>query len=196
MSACPIHHVGGQSCLSCVTRCHGITLGFSIAFFIVILVKRKWTYLTSWRILPRHCFAASIRVPRDEGALQIQSPSGRLASDVQLERVNGRRVESLWFEDGSFDAAPERHHSRKYVRLYDMLGALSGDILRLKKSLPNLAEHFKIKGDQIRPLAAASSPRVHPPDDQDVSDLLAKALRDDGHSGALLEQAAQVQERD
>ncbi len=77
-----------------------------------------------------------------------------------------------------------------------MLGALSGDILRLKKSLPNLAEQFKIKGDQIRPLAAAPSPRVHPPDDQDVSDLLAKALRDDGHSGALLEQAAQVQERD
>ncbi|KAK4133817.1 hypothetical protein BT67DRAFT_456580 [Trichocladium antarcticum] len=40
----------------------------------------------------------------------------------------------------------------RYVRLFDLPGTLSGDILRLNRDLPSLPGHFEIEGDVIRPL--------------------------------------------
>ena len=208
MPACPIRHVRGQSCLSCVTRCHGVTLGSRWVMCCVspagsqshssFSSLSKENGSTSRPDESFHDTVLWLRSEYDEmkARSKFTHPPGRLASNVQSERVIGRRVELFSFKAVLSDAATGEQHPRKYVRLHDMPSTLWDDVLQLKQNLPDLAEYFEIEGDQIRPLAAAPSPPVHPPDDQDVSDLLAKALRHDGHSGASLEQAVQVLERD
>ncbi|KAK8002399.1 hypothetical protein PG989_002118 [Apiospora arundinis] len=52
----------------------------------------------------------------------------------------------LWYEDG-----PDSD-SEQCVRLYDIPGSLSGDILRMRRNLPEISGHFEVEGDTIRKL--------------------------------------------
>jgi serine/threonine protein kinase len=60
------------------------------------------------------------------------------------------------------------------VRIFDVPGRLSGDILRIKRNLPPVAGHYEIDGDEIRPLdRCLEYPDAIGDDSEDVSDLLA-----------------------
>jgi serine/threonine protein kinase len=52
---------------------------------------------------------------------------------------------TYWFEDGS--------QLHKCVRIFDVPGELSGNILRLHSQLPEKDGHFEIEGDEVRPLS-------------------------------------------
>ncbi|KAI1124891.1 kinase-like protein [Nemania abortiva] len=74
-----------------------------------------------------------------------------------------------WIEDGT--------EQGQCVRLYDIPGSLSGDILRLRRDLPVVSGHFEIDGDTIRPLDRCLDPPepIDIEDDfEDVSDLVAQ----------------------
>ena len=73
---------------------------------------------------------------------------------------------SIWCEDGNEEVS-------RYVRLFDLPGTLSGDILRLDRDLPALSGHFEIEGDVIRPLDSHPSPPEPLEDDtENTADLV------------------------
>ncbi len=55
-----------------------------------------------------------------------------------------------WFEDGT--------DLGQCIRLYDIPGTLSGDILRLRRHLPVVSGHFEVDGDIVRPLDRCREP--------------------------------------
>jgi hypothetical protein len=63
----------------------------------------------------------------------ICPPRGKFAFEVLTERIDGHTAESFWYEESA--------DGYQYVRLFDIPGTLSGDILRLRQNLPD------IKGD-------------------------------------------------
>lgn len=116
-------------------------------------------------------------------------PLGRFPAEEATERVDGHLVESFWFEDSGDattgaappsgdvqDPLPPPPKTIQYVRLHDLPGTLSGDILRLRRDLPAMTGHYEIEGNMIRPLAgAAPEPPTYPPDyDADVGELVAR----------------------
>jgi hypothetical protein len=86
----------------------------------------------------------------------------RYVIDVATERVQGRDPEIFWFEDGT--------PLGQYVRLVNICGTLSGDILRLRRNLPQHQGHFEVDGDTIRPI---ENPHRHPQRDDDTEDVSA-----------------------
>jgi hypothetical protein len=89
-------------------------------------------------------------------------PKGKLADEVLSERVDGVCVDTYWFEDG------------QCVRLADIPGTLSGNILRLLQDLPSINHSFEIWGNRVRKIDVAPQPPVY---DDDTEDLLAELLR-------------------
>jgi hypothetical protein len=74
---------------------------------------------------------------------------------------------TFWFEDGT-------EHGQ-CVRIFDVPGTLSGDILRIKRGLPPRAGHYEIEGDEIRPLGRCLEyPDMIGDNSEDVSELVAK----------------------
>ncbi len=94
-------------------------------------------------------------------------PTGRPIVDVQV--VAGEKPSVIyWYENG------DGNERGQCVRLYDIPGTLSGDILRLRRDLPSVLGDFEIDGHVVRPLDAYLEPREPPKDDfEDVSDLIA-----------------------
>jgi hypothetical protein len=74
--------------------------------------------------------------------------------------------ETFWIKDGT--------PSGQCVRIYDVPGTLSGDILRLRQALPNHDGHFQVHGDNITPLdSLIPLPEDEYIDDsEDVSEVL------------------------
>ncbi|PQK16688.1 hypothetical protein BB8028_0006g10070 [Beauveria bassiana] len=61
------------------------------------------------------------------------------------------------------------------VRIFDVPGTLSGDILRLHRNLPAMSGHFEVDGDDIRPLdCCLKHPEVVEDDSEDVTELISK----------------------
>jgi hypothetical protein len=60
------------------------------------------------------------------------------------------------------------------VRIFDVPGTLSGDILRLYRNLPLSSGHFEIDGDNVRPLKCCLEYPKPEDDYEDVSELLSK----------------------
>lgn len=61
------------------------------------------------------------------------------------------------------------------MRIFDVPGTLSGDILRLRRNLPYMTGYFEIDGDKIRPLGHfLEYPAVEEDDSEDVSELVSK----------------------
>src|SRR4051812_28700676 len=76
-------------------------------------------------------------------ATNLYPPTGRPFVEVDLHRGD-KSYMTNWIEDGT-----------KYgqcVRIFDVPGTLSGDILRLNRNLPPMTGHFEIDGNDIRPL--------------------------------------------
>ncbi|KAK3303864.1 uncharacterized protein B0T15DRAFT_513990 [Chaetomium strumarium] len=93
-------------------------------------------------------------------------PAGRPILDMELVPGDKPAV-GIWYEDGT--------QLGQYVRLFDLLGTLSDDILRLKRPLPAVNGHYEIEGDTIRSLdKCPNHPTEHEDDFEYVSDLTAK----------------------
>lgn len=72
---------------------------------------------------------------------------------------------TYWFDDGT-------EHDQ-YVRIFDVPGTLSGDILRLNRNLPPLSGQFEIDGDEIRQLDhCLEYPDIIENDSEDVSEIV------------------------
>lgn len=80
-------------------------------------------------------------------------PLGKFAYEVISDRAEGRVVESFWYEDDHDETA-----LGTFVRLFDIPGTLSGDILRLKRDLSSIKGHFEIEGNVIRQITSPPQP--------------------------------------
>jgi hypothetical protein len=91
----------------------------------------------------------------------IFAPRGRKLQDMHVERVE-RFV--FWYGSG-----PE---AGTCIRVVDRPGTLSGDILRLRQSMPAIHGSFEVDGDQVYPI-----PYVPPvPDPVDDTDDLSSTM--------------------
>ena len=96
---------------------------------------------------------------------RLVPPAGRPIIDLSIDVVGNIVHYTYWYEDGSDDG--------QYIRLADIPGTLSGDILRLRQDLPALDGNHEIIGDQIHCLRDAPKP---PPMTVDTSEDLAAIL--------------------
>ena len=97
----------------------------------------------------------------------IYSRGNKEVIDVASERVDGRNVEILWFEEKGEEVSDGAKSQVQYVRLVDTPGLL-GDILRLRRNLPlSLQGNFEIDGDIIRSITPCPVP-LRDPDFEDV----------------------------
>ncbi|KAI0102613.1 kinase-like domain-containing protein [Nemania sp. FL0031] len=101
---------------------------------------------------------------RDE--TNLVPPAGKRVLDATSTRV-GKPSVIYWYQDGT--------DLGQCVRIYDIPGSLSGDILRLHRNLPAVSGHFEIEGDIVRPLDRCLDRPIPIADDfEDVSDLVAQ----------------------
>lgn len=86
---------------------------------------------------------------------------------IDAQSVGGEKPSVIyWYDDGT--------EQGQCVRLYDIPGPLSGDILRLRRNLPSVSGHFQVDADAVRPLDIYLEPPEEPENDfEDVSDLIA-----------------------
>ncbi|KAF1963567.1 hypothetical protein CC80DRAFT_587949 [Byssothecium circinans] len=88
--------------------------------------------------------------------------------DAVIRQQDGRKFMIYWYKDGT------NTEKGQCVRIWDVPGTLSGDILRLRRNLPQMKGHFEIDGDTIRPLPEYLEQPPEPIDDsEDTSDLVA-----------------------
>jgi hypothetical protein len=73
---------------------------------------------------------------------RLVPPAGLPVLDQSIDLVDDVQYHTLWYEDGSPNG--------QCIRLADIPGTLSGDILRLIQDLPILDGDHEIIGDQIR----------------------------------------------
>ncbi|KAG6367252.1 hypothetical protein INS49_001438 [Diaporthe citri] len=100
-------------------------------------------------------------------------PAGRIAFDIAVDVIDGITYHTYWYEiEGDSNDLQERYH---VVRLADIPGTLSGDILRLKHNLPvlNTDHAYDIVGDEVRQLQAAPPLPDDRDDAEDTSEMLA-----------------------
>lgn len=104
-------------------------------------------------------------------ATNLYPPGGKPLLNLGVQ-FGDKSCMTYWFEDGT--------ENGQYVRVFDVPGTLSGDILRLYQHLPALSGHFEIDGDDVRPLDSSSCEELPPPtedDSEDVSESLSKLPR-------------------
>ncbi|KAI0882130.1 kinase-like domain-containing protein [Annulohypoxylon maeteangense] len=96
----------------------------------------------------------------------LYPPGGRPHLELDLQRGD-KSYMTYWFDDGT--------ENGQCVRIFDVPGTLSGDILRLYRNLPPFSGHIEIDGDDIRPLSCCPEhPEFTRDDSEDVSELVAK----------------------
>lgn len=94
-------------------------------------------------------------------------PFGRYAIETEIQ-TKGKAYMTFWFDHEDQD-----EELGQCVRIYNLPGTLSGDILRLRQQLPERRGHYEIEGNLIRPLAAClPHPDVADEEEEDVDDLL------------------------
>ncbi|KAI1108493.1 kinase-like domain-containing protein [Nemania sp. NC0429] len=114
-------------------------------------------------------FSRKVQQLRNDWAHARQSsnlfpPAGKPILDMQNE-CGDKPCMILWYEDGK--------DTEQCVRLYDKPGTLSGDILRMRRNLPDVNGHFEIDGDTIRPLdQCLETPEPIKDDFENIDDLL------------------------
>ncbi|KAL8825626.1 MAG: hypothetical protein Q9170_007721 [Blastenia crenularia] len=105
-------------------------------------------------------YRADYQKVRDQARL-----AGRPMIDQTIDVVGDVVYYTYWYEDGS-------PHGQ-CIRLADIPGTLSGDIMRLRQDLPILHGNYEIIGDRIDPLNDAPNPSPAPDDAQeDLTALL------------------------
>ena len=100
-------------------------------------------------------------------------PAGRPVFDLSVEAVDGTVYYTYWYEN-DVDVQGDQNQYQS-VRLADIPGTLSGDILRLERNLPTLdaTGNFEIIGNKFRPLTHAPPPPHYDDDFEDVNAALA-----------------------
>jgi hypothetical protein len=88
---------------------------------------------------------AAYPAARDKHNLYGHGPNAYKIEERDEERINRRHISVFWLSTG------------KYIRLVDVPGSLSGDILRLKTDLPDVDGNFEIDGDEIRQIEVVPS---------------------------------------
>ncbi|KAI9861046.1 MAG: hypothetical protein M1813_005475 [Trichoglossum hirsutum] len=121
--------------------------------------------------VPNDAFAQAVSHLRADyqnvrDSARLVPPAGRPVVEQSIDVVEDLVYHTYWYEDGS----PQG----QCIRLADIPGTLSGDILRLRRDLPILDGDHEIIGDQIRRLADA--PKPPPPCEEDTSEDLAAVL--------------------
>lgn len=96
-------------------------------------------------------------------------PFQRPLVDLDAKKVNGTYEYSWWYED-------EKSNIR-YLRIHDVPGSLSGNILRLRDNVPPVSGDCEIYGNEIRPVENASPPPVEPSDYDDFEDVSAEIVQ-------------------
>ncbi|POS73864.1 hypothetical protein DHEL01_v207744 [Diaporthe helianthi] len=89
-------------------------------------------------------------------ATNLYPPGGKPLLDLDVH-FGRKSYMTYWFEDGT-------EHGQ-CIRVFDVPGTLSGNILRLYHNLPDLSGHFEIDGDDIRPLSSCLEPPEPTEDD-------------------------------
>lgn len=103
---------------------------------------------------------------------QYRSNYIQLRQNTSLQRYNNisrekhpRPVVTFWLDNGADED--------QCVRLFNIPGTLSGEILRLRKQLPDITGHYEIEGDEIRELEAPLQPPEEEEDDsEDTTDIV------------------------
>lgn len=95
-------------------------------------------------------------------------PGGRGVVDSSKDVIDGILYYNFWYENGV--CAPQ------CVRLADLPGTLSGEILRLNRMLPGRSGNYEIVGDQIRPLEQSLPLPQEEPDQPDDLDKILELL--------------------
>nr|AFC75697.1 hypothetical protein [Epichloe amarillans] len=99
-------------------------------------------------------------------ATNLCPPGGPPVLEVDLQRGD-KSYMTYWLDDGT--------EYGQCIRIFDVPGTLSGDILRLYRHLPPMSGHFEIDGDDIRPLnCCLEHPEPIEDDSEDVSELVSK----------------------
>ena len=111
-----------------------------------------------------HKFRAEYQKMRDN--TNLFPPKGRVPININSGRVDRRDVEMYWFEDGT--------ETGECVRIVDVPGKLSGDILRLRQNLPPFEGHIEINGDEIHAIENCSTAPENEDDSEDTSAELAR----------------------
>ncbi|KAL8974601.1 MAG: hypothetical protein Q9197_001169 [Variospora fuerteventurae] len=104
---------------------------------------------------------ADYQLLRDQ--TRLVPPAGRPVIEQNIDWVGGTVHYTYWYEDSSPDG--------QCIRLADIPGTLSGDILRLQQDLPVLNGDYELVGDQIRRLEDGL--KLPPEFDDDSEDLAA-----------------------
>lgn len=94
-------------------------------------------------------------------------PAGRPVIHFSRDVIDGILFYTYCYED---DTSP-----RQCIRLADIPGTLSGDILRLKQNIPEVDGDYEIIGDKLQPLKQAQVIQQEDSDDDsdDIEDVLA-----------------------
>lgn len=118
-----------------------------------------------------HAFQDEVLRPRAEHEerrlrTNLYPPGGR--PNIELDVHHGEKSHmTYWFEDGDSPLG-------QCIRVFDVPGTLSGDILRLRQQLPIRPGHFEIDGDGIRELERClPHPDFVGDDSEDVSENVA-----------------------
>ncbi|TQV96965.1 serine/threonine protein kinase [Cordyceps javanica] len=99
-------------------------------------------------------------------ATNLFPPGGQPVLELDLQRGD-KSFMTFWYDDGT------KHG--QCVRIFDVPGTLSGDILRLHRNLPAMSGHFEVDGDDVRALnCCLEHPEVLEDDSEDVSELVSK----------------------
>ena len=74
--------------------------------------------------------------------------------DMNTEKVGGFEIQTYWFDNDT--------DYGRCIRLYNIPGTLSGDILRLRRNLPSIDGHLEIEGDAVRSIhELPAHPKLH-----------------------------------
>jgi hypothetical protein len=96
-------------------------------------------------------------------------PVGKSVIDIHVKRGD-KPYMTLWYED-SIEADGSR--KEQCVRLYNVPGTLSGNILRLKQNLPEITGDFEIDGNVVNQLDRSLKHPLPIEDDfENLNDLL------------------------
>lgn len=74
--------------------------------------------------------------------------------NMSTENAGGFEIQTYWFDNDT--------DYGRCIRLYNIPGTLSGDILRLRQNLPPIDGHLDIEGDMVRSIhELLAYPKLH-----------------------------------
>ena len=126
---------------------------------------------------PQDAFMVQVRRLRDvyekkRDSTNLLSPNGSSVFDQSVDVIDGTVYPTCWNENDDYAQGVQDQY--QCIRVADIPGTLSGDILRLERNLPtlNATGNFEIIGDEVRPFTHAPPPPDNDDDFEDVNTAL------------------------